>query len=246
MKKLIVANWKCNPTTLSEAKELFDSLLKGIGKFPENEVVICPPFIYLSLIEKKQLKKIKLGAQNCFWEEKGAFTGEISVKMLKDLGCEYVIVGHSERRRYFSENDEILNKKLKAVIDFKLKPILCIGENEKERNEGEVLEVLKNQLEKTLFGFSSQQLKDLVLAYEPIWAIGTGKACGVAEAKEAYSFIKKTITQITNFNHSLLYGGSVNSRNAQDFIKKAGFEGLLVGGASLKADEFLSIIKEAA
>jgi triosephosphate isomerase len=235
MRPLIVGNWKCNPTTLVEAKRLFNLVKIGVKKIRNTEVVICPPFPYLAEFfdRCRKIQHLKLGAQDCFWEEKGAFTGEVSPKMLKDLNCEYIIIGHSERRRYFRENNEMINKKIKAVLNFGLKPILCIGETEKERKKGKAKEILKEQLQK-----GTESIKNLVVAYEPVWAIGTGKACGITEAKEAYSFIKRLAKNVP-----ILYGGGVNSQNARDFIKKVGFQGLLVGGASLNPQEFTKIVK---
>lgn len=217
MKYLVVANWKMNPPTLKGAKLLFDSVKKGVKNVKSVEVVICPPFVYLKelRIKNKELR-IKLGAQDCFWQEKGPFTGEISPLMLKDLGVKYVIIGHSERRA-LGETDEMINKKLKSVLSAKLTPILCF----------ENLTQVRNGLK----GIS----KKVILAYEPIWAIGTGKPCPPEKAKK----IRKTLKEFK----MVLYGGSVNSQNAKDYIKKAGFQGLLVGGASLNPKEFIKIIK---
>lgn len=245
---LIVANWKMNPPTLVEAKQLFNSVKRGLQNLKNVEVVICPPFVFLPQLvdffyrcRKSQL--IKFGAQDCFWENLGAFTGETSPLMLKNLGCQYVILGHSERRKYFGETDEMINKKIKAALLAKLKPILCLGETEKERKEGKTFEILKKQLKKSLFLIPNS--KFLILAYEPVWAIGTGKSCGIPEAKKANLFIRKTLHQLINSStHQLLYGGSVNSQNARDYIKEAGFEGLLVGSASLNAKEFVKIIRQ--
>jgi triosephosphate isomerase len=238
-KPLIVANWKCNPTSLEGAKLLFEAVKKEVKNIKKVEIVICPPFTFLSNIQYP-ISNIKLGAQDCFWEEKGAFTGEISPSMLKDLGCEYVIVGHSERRRYFEETDEMINKKIKAALKIKLKPILCIGETEAERKQGKTFKILKNQIQKALNNLTIQQFSNLTIAYEPVWAIGTGKSCGIAEAGEVNFFIKKM------FKNLLLYGGSVNSQNAVSYIKEAKFQGLLVGGASLNAQEFIKIVKNVA
>jgi len=215
MKPLIVGNWKCNPNSLVEAKKLFNSIVKGVKT--NSMVAICPPFVYLSELKTK---KIKLGAQDCFWEEKGAYTGEISPLMLKKLGCLYVIIGHSERRKYLKETDEMIDKKIKLVLRSGLKPILCIA------NLGQ----LKNSL---------KGVKNLILAYEPVFAIGTGKACSVEKARKMRISIEKKLGK----NIPVLYGGSVNSYNAGNYIKEAGFQGLLVGGASLSANEFLNILK---
>ena len=254
MKRIIVANWKMNPETLLEAKKLFSSIKNWLGKnfnaLKNIEVVICPPFVYLGsfskLLKTKTPKlKPKLGAQDLFWEEKGAFTGEISPKMLKNLGVEYVIVGHSERRKILRESDEMINKKLKTAIKAKLKPILCIGETEKERKAGKTFKLLKAQLKMALKNISNIELQtsNLILAYEPIWAIGTGNPCKPEDAKEVLMFLKKfTRSLVYSTNHPLLYGGSVNSQNAKEYIR-VGFDGLLVGGASLNENEFIEIIK---
>jgi len=242
MKPLIIANWKMNPQELKEAKRLFNFVKRGIKKIKNVEIVICPPFVYLPnlLIPKTYNQNPKLGAQDVFWEEKGAFTGEISAKMLKNLGCEYVIVGHSERRK-LGETDEMINKKLKAALKAKLKPILCIGETERERKEGKTFKVLKAQLKATLKNISNAKLQtsNLVLAYEPVWAIGTGNPCRPEDATKVLFFLRK-FTKVP-----ILYGGSVNSKNAKDYIK-VGFDGLLVGGASLDSKEFIEIIKSVA
>ncbi len=256
METIIVANWKMNPQSLPKAKELFNSVRNWIKKnsniLQSVRIIICPPFVYLESISKllktKNFRlKVELGAQNLFWEEKGAFTGEISPKMLKNLGVKYVIVGHSERRKILGESDEMINKKLKAAIKAKIKPILCIGETFEERKRGKTFKVLKNQLTKSLTHLTTQPLNYLILAYEPIWAIGTGNPCKPEDAKEVLLFLRKftqplfrSITQTL-----ILYGGSVNSKIAKDYIK-IGFDGLLVGGASLKKTEFVEIIKDIA
>ena len=247
MEVLIVANWKGNPSTLAEAKLLFNSVKKGIKNFKNVEVVICPPFIYLlEFLSRGRKSQVRLGAQDVFWEESGAFTGEISPKMLKNLGLEYVIVGHSERRKYLNETDEMINKKLNTTFKAKLKPILCVGETREERKKGKTFAVLKKQLKKNLksiFNLKSKIL-NLIVAYEPVWAIGTGNPCGILEAKEANLFIKKTLHQLLSpSTYQLLYGGSVNFQNARDFIEKAHFQGLLIGGVSLKAAEFIQIVR---
>ena len=217
MKPLIVANWKMNPQTLVEAKRLFDSVKKGIRKVGGVEVIICPPFVYLPILKAN-------GAQDCFWEEKGAFTGEVSPPTLKNLSCQYVIIGHSERRRYFEETDEMINKKIKAALKVGLKPILCIEKI--------------SQIKKGIKGITKKDFKKIILAYEPAWAIGTGKACGIPEVRKKNLSIRKILKR-----NILLYGGSVNSQNARDFIKKAKFQGLLIGGASLDPKEFIAIVK---
>lgn len=222
-KKLIVANWKMNPGTWQEAEELFNSV-------KETSAVICPPFIYLSGFASYE----NLGAQDCFYEEKGAYTGEISVAMLKDLGCKYIIVGHSERRKYFNETDGEVNKKVKAVLEAGLIPIVCIGETEEERENNKTEEVLEKEIKEGLDGVNFSKI---VIAYEPIWAIGTGNACDVEEAQK----MKEVIQKMTSKDAKILYGGSANADNADGYLNQANFDGLLVGGASLKPDEFKRI-----
>lgn len=246
MKPLIIANWKMNPQTLKEAKELFGLVKRGTKNIKNIEVVICPPFIYIPELKIKN-SNIKIGAQDCFWEEKGAFTGEISPSMLKNLSCEYIIIGHSERRRYFQETDEIINKKIKKVLSFSLKPILCIGETEAERAEGKKEEVLLRQIKGGLKDVSRKEAKYITIAYEPVRAIGTGNNCSVNETMSSIISIRKVIFQLYNRETAdslrVLYGGSVTGENTADYIKEAGANGLLVGGTSLKAEEFIKIIK---
>jgi triosephosphate isomerase len=215
MKNLIIANWKMNPVSLKEAEKLFKEIEKNTKGIKKSEIVVCPPFVFLSSFEPSS---IKLGGQDCSAQEKGAFTGETSPLMLKDLGCQYVILGHSERRKYQQETDEIVNAKIKTALAFGLIPILCIDNME--------------QLKESLNGLPVQQV---IIAFEPVWAIGTGKACSAEEAA-------KMRTEIQGFvgNVPVLYGGSVNAQNCRDYID-AGFQGLLVGGASLKPEEFAGI-----
>jgi len=234
MKKLIVANWKCNPTTLKEAKLLFNSVKNGVKNIKNVEVVICPPFIYLSNIQHLK-SDIQFGAQDCFWEQNGAFTGEISPSMLKDLGVDYVIIGHSERRKYQQEKDSMIYKKIEAALKRGLKPILCIDKTSQIRKLQRSVKMNEvHRLKKDFWG--------AIIAYEPLFAIGTGKPCSVDKAKKMRIAIKKKL----NKNIPILYGGSVDSQNARDYVKKAGFQGLLVGGASLNAQEFIKIVKNVA
>ncbi len=223
MQPLIVANWKMNPKNLVGAKKLFDLMKKGIKDIKKAETIICPPFVYL-LGLKSKLLNLKLGAQDCFWEEKGAFTGEVSPTMLKNLGCQYVIIGHSERRKYQKETNEMINKKIKAALKARLKPILCID------NISQIKKGLKEILQKE---------KNLILAYEPLFAIGTGMACTPEKAKE----MKNKIQRVIGKDIKVLYGGSVDSKNAANYIKQATFSGLLVGGASLGVKEFIKIVE---
>jgi triosephosphate isomerase (TIM) len=247
MKNLIIANWKMNPTTQKEAKTLFDAVKKEI-KNVKSEVVICPPFVFLS-----ELKGLIIGSQNAYFEEKGAFTGEVSSEMLKDLKVEYVILGHSERRKYFAETDEQINKKIKKVLSVGLKPIFCIGETADQRDEGKKQEILGIQIKNGLAGIDlpaqAENIKNITIAYEPVWAIGTGNNCSIQETKDSILFIRRIILElygkeIAN-NIKILYGGSVKSENAASYIKEAEANGLLVGGASLNAEEFGKIVKSA-
>ena len=237
MKNLIAGNWKLNPTNQKEAKEIFDEIKAGI-KNATAEVVVCPPFVYLALRSFSE-GGFALGAQNLFWEEKGAFTGEISGAMLKDIGAEYVIIGHSERRKYFDETDEQVNQKIKKALEFGLKIIFCIGETAEEKEAGKREEVLQRQIQEGLKDVLD--IDNINVAYEPVWAIGTGNNCSVEETKESIEFIRKFVKKDTR----VLYGGSVKSENSGVYIKEAGSNGLLVGGASLDGKEFIKIIQSA-
>ncbi|MDH5696378.1 MAG: triose-phosphate isomerase [Dehalococcoidia bacterium] len=242
---LIAGNWKMN-TTVSEAIHLIKEMRPGLDKIDNVDKVICPPFI--SLAPVKQLLKgssIKLGAQNIYFEEKGAYTGEISPLMLADL-CEFVIIGHSERRQHFNETGEMVDKKVKAALKVGLKPILCIGERLEENEAGKTEQVLTEQL-----GSSSARIyyfSGLVLAYEPIWAIGTGKAATGKQANETIGFIRQHIAKQHGKRIAqdvrILYGGSVTADNIAEFMQQPEIDGALVGGASLKTAQFLSIVKQ--
>jgi triosephosphate isomerase len=237
-KYLIVANWKMNPENSKEAKKLFEAVKRRIKTVKNTEVVICPPFVYLPFF-----KGLILGAQNVFYKDKGAFTGEVSPLMLKDLKVEYVIVGHSEVRKNAGENDEVINKKIHECFHEKLKPILCVGENTGE----DIPTVLEKQVVEGLKNISRDNIKNMVIAYEPVWAIGTGKNCSVDQAMSSFLLIRKIISKLYSRelagNIRIIYGGSVDSRNSGSYIKQAGAGGLLVGGASLNAKEFIEIVK---
>ncbi len=242
---MIAGNWKMN-TTVDDAVKLAKSMLSGLDKVDGVEKVVCPPFVSLSAV-KDIIKgsSVKLGAQNVFYEEKGAFTGEISPLMLADL-CEYVIIGHSERRQYFNENGETIDKKVQAVLKAELKPILCIGERLEENEAGRTEEVLTRQLMAS--SDRLYYLGGLVIAYEPVWAIGTGKSATGEQANGTIGFIR----QIISHQHGndiadsvrILYGGSVTTDNIAEFMRQPEIDGALVGGASLKADDFLSIARQ--
>ena len=242
---MIAGNWKMN-TTLSEATELVKAMRAGLDQIDNVDKVICPPFISLAVVgELIKGSSIKLGAQNVYFEEKGAYTGEISPLMLADQ-CEFVIIGHSERRQYFNETGEIVNKKIVAALKAGLKPILCIGEKLEENEAGRTEEMVTEQLRSSLAKIA--YLNGLVIAYEPVWAIGTGKAATGKQANETIGLIRRNIAKLYNKeiaqNMRILYGGSVTAANTAEFINQPEIDGALVGGASLKATEFLSIVKQ--
>ena len=243
---MIAGNWKMN-TTLSEAVELVSKMRSGLDEIANVEKIICPPFVSLAAVnELIKGGSIKLGAQNLYFEEKGAYTGEISPLMLAEL-CEFVIIGHSERRQYFGESGDIVNRKVKAALKANLKPILCVGEKLEENEAGKTEEVIAEQLRSSLAGIDS--LDTVTIAYEPIWAIGTGRAATGRQANDTIGFIRRSIaglgTEEAAGKMRILYGGSVTADNATEFIKQPEIDGALVGGASLKADQFLSIVTQA-
>lgn len=248
--KVIAGNWKMN-YDLSESQNLISKLINGLsGKSLRCDVIICPPFTSLS--EASSLIKgthIKLGAQNMYFTESGAYTGEISAGMLKSVGCEYVILGHSERRTIFKETDDVINAKIKAALKAGLKPIFCIGETLDERESGKEKDVLYTQLSAGLTEISLDQMKNIIIAYEPVWAIGTGRTATPAQAEEMHEFIRNYIkddfTLETADNLVIQYGGSVKPDNARDLLSQKDIDGALVGGACLKADSFISIIESA-
>ena len=242
---LIAGNWKMN-TTVSEAVKLVNELRQGLDEIDNVDKVLCPPFISLAAVgELIKGSSIKLGAQNLYFEEKGAYTGEISPLMLIEL-CEFVIIGHSERRQYFNETDEIINKKMQAALKVGLKPILCIGERLEENEAGLTAEVVTKQLRSALVGI--EHLSKMIIAYEPIWAIGTGRAATGEQANQTISLIRSNVSQLydkkTTRDLRILYGGSVTADNATEFMQQPEVDGALVGGASLKVDQFLSIVKQ--
>jgi triosephosphate isomerase len=243
----IAGNWKMN-TTAAEAERLVLEMLDKLDGIKGVEKVLCPPFVSLVAINMMlQDSSIKLGAQNMYFETKGAYTGEISPLMLSEL-CEFVILGHSERRWYFGETDEIVNKKVKAALANKLKPILCVGERLEENEAGKTEEVINRQVTAALD--SIEPVSDLVIAYEPVWAIGTGKAASGEQAAATIQFIRDVLAKLWNKSIAqdlrILYGGSVTSANIAEFISRPEIDGALVGGASLKAEEFVSIVEQTA
>lgn len=252
-KKIFVANWKMN-LSVSEAANLTGSLGKELGKLDlgKVEIVLCPSFTSLfslhELLEADNPADLKLGAQDVFREEKGAFTGEISPKMLEDVGCNYVIVGHSERRVNFGETDETVNQKVKAVLRHDLTPIICVGETFDERQKGLRDVIVARQTSKALHGVELFGNKKIIIAYEPIWVIGTGQAVIPEDADHSHRIIREALLEIfpvdiVEKHFRIIYGGSVDSKNIKDFVEQEGIDGVLVGGASLKVDEFVKMIK---
>ncbi len=241
----IAGNWKMN-TTVAEARKLVTELSPVLDKYKGVEIAVCPPFI--SIITIKEIlagSHIKVGAQNLYFEDKGAFTGEISPLMLAPL-CEYVIIGHSERRQYFQETGDLINKKIKAAIKADLKPILCVGEKLDENEAGQTAQVVVSQLSAALVDIKDTH--GLVIAYEPIWAIGTGKAATGKQSNETIGLIRNTVASLTDNATAnsirILYGGSVTAENITEFISQPEIDGGLVGGASLKVDQFIRIVQK--
>jgi len=251
MRKTVIAgNWKMN-NDIKESEKLIvelKNLLQNVK--PKCDVIVCPPFTSLSEASKLiSGSMIKLGAQNMHFEESGAYTGEVSASMLKSVGCEYVILGHSERRNIFGETDIVINKKIKKALSAGLKPIFCIGELLEERENGTTNDVVKRQVLKGLEGISADDMKNIIIAYEPVWAIGTGKTATPAQAQEVHEFIRDLIEieyslEIAN-DITIQYGGSVKPDNAKELLSQKDIDGALVGGACLKADSFMGIIKGA-
>jgi triosephosphate isomerase len=244
---IIAGNWKMN-TVVEDAKALVQDLTTRVKDVNNVEIVVCPPFTSLAVVAGvTKGSNIGLGAQNLYWEKSGAFTGEVSGPMLKVIGCSYVIIGHSERRTYFHETDETVNKKIFAALAEGLKPIVCVGETLEERENGKTFDVVKRQVTNGLAKLSAEQMKAVVIAYEPVWAIGTGKTATPEQAQEVHAFIRKLLTEMfgetTAEETRIQYGGSVNPGNATALMSQADIDGALVGGASLKADSFEKIVK---
>ena len=244
-KKVIAGNWKMNKLP-NEAISFIEELAPLV-KETENEVVLCVPYtnLFYALLTV-QGTNIKIGAQNMHFEEKGAYTGEVSGEMLKSIGVEYVIIGHSERRQYFNETDETVNKKLKKALTVGLKPIVCVGENLEQRENGTAKDVVTKQTELALKGIKPEEVKKVIIAYEPIWAIGTGKTATTEDANETIKWIREKIQEIygNDVANSVIiqYGGSVKSSNAKDLFTMSDIDGGLIGGASLDAQEFSKIV----
>ena len=245
-KKVIAGNWKMNMLP-NEAID-FITEFAPLVKDTKHEVILCVPYtdLFYALLHV-QNTNIKIGAQNMHWEEKGAYTGEVSAQMLKSIGVEYVIIGHSERRQYFAETDETVNKKIKSALANDLKPIVCVGETLEQREQGVTEKIITTQVEKALEGISAENLNKIIIAYEPIWAIGTGKTATKEDANDTIKQIRKKIAEIYGQNEAerviIQYGGSVKSSNAKELFEMSDIDGGLVGGASLKAEEFSKIVK---
>jgi triosephosphate isomerase len=249
-KPIIGGNWKMNLGTPKETNQILIKLIPLVKKIDKVDIVIAPPFTsLLSAIDIKKKSNIKIGAQNMYFEEKGAYTGEISPLFLKEIGVEYVILGHSERRNIFKESDELVNKKLKKALSIGLKPIVCIGEHLEERESGKTKEVIKNQLNQTFKNLTKEEMLNTVIAYEPIWAIGTGRNATPEQAEEIHVYIREQLSYTYDKNISnsirIQYGGSITPQNAKELFEKENIDGGLVGGASLKTESLFEIIKAA-
>ncbi|NMB81271.1 MAG: triose-phosphate isomerase [Ignavibacteria bacterium] len=249
-KKVVAGNWKMN-NDLKSSVNLISGIKNALaGKSINVKIIICPPFTSLETASTL-LKEtnISLGAQNMFYEESGAYTGEVSAQMLKSVGCEYVIIGHSERRTIFKESDEVIKLKLKAVIKNQLKPIFCIGETLDEREKGITFRIIENQIKVGLQNISEAELKEIIIAYEPVWAIGTGRNASPQQAQEVHKFIRdliaKMFSQQTAENLIIQYGGSVKPENSKELMTQPDIDGALVGGACLNAESFIRIIESA-
>ena len=247
-KAIIAGNWKMNKTP-SEAKELLTAIIPAV-KDADCEVIACVPYVDLSVaLEVTKGTNVKIGAENCHFEKSGAFTGEISADMLAEMGVEYVVLGHSERRQYFGETDETVNKRLKAALGAGLKPILCVGEMLADRENGITAELVAMQTKIALKGVSADEMKNIIIAYEPVWAIGTGKTATAEQANEVCALIRATLASLYGEAvaeaTTIQYGGSMNAKNAEELLAQPDVDGGLIGGASLKAPDFATIVKAA-
>jgi triosephosphate isomerase len=247
-KRIVIANWKMNPVSEKEAEKLIKNTNKSFSGLKKTEIVLCVPNIYISKL-KKYAKKLKLGAQNCFFEESGAYTGEVSAEMLYDIGARYVILGHSERREYFQETNEDVNKKIKAALPAGLIPVVCVGEKNRESENHEYLNFIKEQVETAFKNIVKNSVSKIIIAYEPVWAIGKNavREATAEEFLEISIFIKKVLSDKFGAyavkKTRIIYGGSVNPKNTEDFIKNGQADGFLVGRASLDSVKFGEIVK---
>ncbi|KAA3611324.1 MAG: triose-phosphate isomerase [Calditrichaeota bacterium] len=248
-KKVIAGNWKLHKSN-SEAQQLANQIKIRSTDIKNADIILCPPYTALTVVHDViKDSEIGLGAQNMYWEKSGAFTGEINAEMIKSTGAGYVIIGHSERRQYFGETDETVNKKIKAALDEGLKPIVCVGESLEERESDITAKIIETQVNGALSGLTAQQMADLIIAYEPVWAIGTGKTATPEQAQEVHAQIRALVdSQFGNdvsSNIRIQYGGSVKEENAEILLGQPDIDGALVGGACLKAETFLPIIQAA-
>lgn len=247
-KPVIAGNWKMYKT-ITEARKLAEEVVRSWSEVKEATLILIPPFTAIREVKKAVAgTEIRVGAQNVFWEEQGAFTGEISPVQLREAGSEFVVIGHSERRQYFDETDEMVRKKTVVALAHGLQPVVCIGESLTERENGQTLNRIKDQLEKSLFSLAEAEFSRILLAYEPIWAIGTGRNATPEQAEEVHSFIRSLIKEkygktIADYA-IILYGGSVKPSNAFSLAREKDVDGFLVGGASLESDSFLAIARE--
>ncbi|MFI3115455.1 MAG: triose-phosphate isomerase [Clostridia bacterium] len=245
-KTIIAGNWKMNKTP-AEAKLLVEELKASVGKVKFCEVVLCVPYVDINTaVKASRGSKISIAAQNMHFEESGAYTGEISAQMLADIGVKYVVLGHSERRQYFAETDETVNLKAKSAINAGLRPIICVGETLTEREQGVVFETIRRQIKIALLGIDEDKIKKVVIAYEPIWAIGTGVTATSDQAQEVNSGIREVLRELYGARIArtitIQYGGSMNAKNASELLSKADIDGGLIGGASLKCEDFTAVV----
>ncbi|MEX8547126.1 MAG: triose-phosphate isomerase [Mucilaginibacter sp.] len=248
--KIVAGNWKMN-LDYNEGLSIFSEIINMVNDevTGRQSVIVCCPYTYLHSLSQlaKNQPKVSVGAQNCHQEDAGAYTGEISARMIKSVGAAYVILGHSERRQHFGETNLVLSQKTNAVLSNSLKPIFCVGETLEERESGQFFDVIKSQISEGLFHLDAQQFGQVVLAYEPVWAIGTGKTATAAQAQEIHAFIRKEIA--TQFGQpvadetTVLYGGSCNPKNAKELFSQPDIDGGLIGGASLKSRDFVDVVK---
>jgi len=248
---IIIANWKMS-LSLEESVTLVKAIDERIEKLKESELVICPSFVFLDRIGQflsNKKSKRKLGAQDIFWEEKGAYTGEISGKMLKEVGCEYVIIGHSERRGYLNETDEMVHQKVKTALDERLIPIICVGESFRERRSGQKDYVVIKQVNYALKGIEVVGSQKIIIAYEPVWVIGSGQAVKPEEAEYTHQVIRQALLDLYSpdlieKNFRIIYGGSVDGKNIKSFLQREMVDGVLVGGASIKVETFIALVNK--
>ncbi|HLQ98078.1 MAG TPA: triose-phosphate isomerase [Candidatus Dormibacteraeota bacterium] len=246
-KKVIAGNWKMNKVS-SEVNQFIDEVVKQVPTSDQVEAIVCAPFPYLaSLVEKAKGSNVKISAQNMHFEEKGAFTGEVSPVMLKDIGVSHVVLGHSERREYFAETDETVNKKVHAAFAHELTPIVCVGESLEQREANETMDHVETQVKKAIEGLSADQVAETIIAYEPIWAIGTGKTASNEQANEVCTHVRNVIKNVVSEDVAeqvvIQYGGSVNPDNISALLEQSDIDGGLVGGASLEPESFLKLVE---